>query len=280
MQVIYSPITWCGGKVWLFDKLLKLVRGKQILEPFLGGGSIALNFAIRNFKVYGSDINMQLVNYFWNKINHGYEKIKKIAIHILDTHNHIELKNKLQAYQNNTSFDLENAAMFFLKNRLSYSGIMNNFHIRQFKKINGVYKAFRKGRPTNLFPNFPANRGGHPISVDDNKFKNISVQCHDFSELLISYPGDFAYCDPPYIDQESVYGCEFDHDKLYQILKNRQNWALSYPDNEKVQRMYRGFDKIKVKRALGKRGGNQNELLILSPDIAIRHRINELAGVA
>ena len=67
-KVISSPLRYPGGKRWLFTTLLPFIPEctKEMVSPFLGGGAIELNMALRGVKVYGYDTFEPLVN-FWNR---------------------------------------------------------------------------------------------------------------------------------------------------------------------------------------------------------------------
>ena len=79
----------------------------------------------------------------------------------------------------------------------------------------------------------------------------------DFEDFLNDYPG-YVYCDPPYVDAESVYyfkrGQSFDHHRFAEVLKSRESgWLLSYNDHPLVRELYAGYqmDRFKVEWTSG-----------------------------
>jgi site-specific DNA-adenine methylase len=108
----------------------------------------------------------------------------------------------------------------------------------------------------------------------------LSVEMVDFREAFERHPLMFAYLDPPYIlegKKECYYGekgilhSQFDHDALFEILKDRPNWIMSYGDHPTVRAMYKGFQMISPSWKYGcSNDKSSRELLIYSKDLSPR----------
>ena len=75
----------------------------------------------------------------------------------------------------------------------------------------------------------------------------VSVDWLDFEEAFERYPRHFMYLDPPYWNEQALYGQRgdahqgFDHERLCELLKRRRaGWMLSYNDSPRVRELYDG----------------------------------------
>jgi len=173
-------LRWAGGKSWMIESVKQLMpqNYNSYHEPFVGGGSVFINVG-RNKKSFISDVNAELINfYFQVKMN-------------LD-----QLLNKIGEYSNNkTSFyeirsslsltDTEAAARFYYLNRLCF---------------NGLYRVNKIGR-------FNVPYGYRNIDLIDlegfynlrDRLNNTILLCADFEDSLDRVvEGDFVFIDPPY----------------------------------------------------------------------------------
>ena len=67
--IYFSPLVYPGGKAWLIPRLLDIVKAcpdrnsegvpREMVEPFCGGASVGLNFALRHCTVHASDVNLK-----------------------------------------------------------------------------------------------------------------------------------------------------------------------------------------------------------------------------
>ena len=91
-KVISSPLTYWGGKRWLFKTLLPLIPEgtTEIFSPFLGGGSIEINLAHRGYTVHAYDNYAPLVN-FWQHWLNDPEAVRLAVYELLSLYNHDEL---------------------------------------------------------------------------------------------------------------------------------------------------------------------------------------------
>ena len=244
-----SPLRYPGGKTRAVPVLRQYLpkKLKRLVSPFLGGGSLELSCAADGIEVYAADAFELLVN-FWH---YAKEHPGVLADRVK---NYFPLKRSrfysLQKRIVTMKDDLDKAAIFFVLNRASFSGIT----------LSGGMSA---GHPR--FTKSAIQR------LRDFRAPKLSIDCADFKDTLVEYPDDFLYLDPPYANGQRLYGKTgdmhegFDHEGLSALLRNRTGWILSYNDHPDVRKMYEGFDIITPDWQYGmSRNKASNELLILN----------------
>ncbi|MCA9450255.1 MAG: DNA adenine methylase, partial [Candidatus Omnitrophica bacterium] len=148
----------------------------------------------------------------------------------------------------------QKAAIFFALNRASFSGTGLS---------GGCPKKMERFTPSSI------------DFLRTFQCQNLSVDLADFHQSLDLHQDEFAYLDPPYIGPQSgLYGqsgnCHdgFDHHGLAEILRDRDNWVLSYDDHSLVQDLYQGHLCVRPTWRYGMNSSkDSNELLIFSGDL-------------
>ena len=205
-----------------------------MVSPFLGGGSIELYCASQNITVYGSDAYEELIN-FWIQVKNDANGLHDIVM------SYLPMTKKKFLGLRSSYWDCEDlikrAAWFYILTRSSYgaTGIVINSGSYKRDGIRRVYS----NQTMNLLSNFNAT--------------NLHVAKLDYKDALNKHQNMFAYLDPPYYKtSKSYYGkdgdlhIEFDHIKLADILKTRDNWVLSYDSHPSIIDMYKDFEIIEV----------------------------------
>ena len=249
-----SLLRYPGGKSRAVSIILPYIPEgtTEICSPFFGGGSVELALMAKRVSIFGSDLFAPLVNFWQQVIKHPKELADRVQKYFPLSHTKFyTLQKEYVTIQNK----LEQAAVFYVINRCSFSGIMT----------------FQSG----VSP-------GHPrftqSSIDKlRNFRSIGLKVRkmDYKDSLRKYKNMMAYLDPPYlIENNNLYGYKgslhknFDHIKLAEILCKRGNWILSYNKCPQVEEMY-SYAKIltpKWRHSMSKKKKVQ-ELLIISPDI-------------
>jgi len=243
-----SPLRYPGGKF----RAVKSIRQyfpediRELAAPFLGGGNVELACAADGMKVYGADAFGPLIN-FWKQVQNDpvlvTERVK----------NHFPLERKqFYAFQKRF-FDMEDpveqAAVFFVLNRSSFSG------------------ATLSGGMSQGHPRFnrPAIK-----RLRNFRSRNLSVCCADYRSTIRKHPDKFLYLDPPYANNERLYGKQgslhkrLNHEELAEELKQRSGWALSYNDDPLILKVYGQYRIEFVQCTYGMSNGKQSyELLIM-----------------
>lgn len=140
--------------------------------------------------------------------------------------------------------------MYFVLNRCSFSG----------STLSG-----------GMSPNHPRFTKKSIEKIRNFKAKNLKIECLEFKESINRHPNTFLYCDPPYYIENYLYGKngnihkDFDHKGLYEILKKRKGWVLSYNNCEYIRELYKDYKFVFPKWAYGmSKDKESKEILILN----------------
>ena len=218
-----SPLPYPGGKTRA-RHIIKhhLPKGiKEMISPFCGGASFELHCAADGIKVHAYDLYRDLIAW-WQLVKKDPEglalAVKKYYPVDSDLFWHCH-----NTY-NQTSDPYDKVAKFFIVQKCSYSAF-------------GFAKAwYSKGMSLDNVEDI-ATFNAPNIEFDCKHFKN-SLQQHEC----------FAYLDPPYmVKNGNYYGKQgklhkqFDHLALAEILKQRDNWILSYNRCPEIEALYHGY---------------------------------------
>ena len=214
-----APLRCMGGKHYARRHILPLIpRTGPVVSPFLGGGAIELALASEGIPVYGSDIDMRLINFF-QCIQTDAAQVKSLAysytggVDRLEKPQFQELKYLLS---NNGVNRFEAAALFWLFNTYSMYGM--NLRYGESKKRASIE---RITTPPTCF------------SVEHLDYRDALAKHHDLT----------AYLDPPYYGIPHYYEDvpaweEQDHADLAAILCERTaTWVLSYDSHPRVREL-------------------------------------------
>ena len=184
-------LKWVGGKATIMDFILgALPKGKRLVEPFVGSGSVFLNSDYPEYLL--ADTNADLINLFnltkndpdalcdelfriWHMPDVRCEKVYYL------------LREELNASP--FSPHPRHCALFLYLNRFGYNGLCRYSKGNKFNVPFGWYKEM---------PLMPVER----IQSFSKKAreKNAEFLCQDFAETMrMLREGDVVYCDPPYM---------------------------------------------------------------------------------
>ena len=249
-----SPLRYPGGKTRGVDFISRFIPKNldKLLSPFIGGGSVELNIAAKGTKVIGYDVFNPLVEFWQSVLNNPIELTKEVQkFYPLSR----ELFYKLQNTQNDHAEKIKRAAIYFVLNRASFSG------------------STLSGGMSPEHPRFTLNSIERLAGFFN---PNLDVNLLDFRESLTKHPYAFAYLDPPYMVKSSLYGRKgdahksFDHIALFNLLKDRLNWLLSYNDCDEIRQLYEGFHIVTPNWKYGMSNDkNSKEVLIFSKNFQI-----------
>lgn len=255
--MIKSPLRYPGGKSRAVSILYQFVPigTKELCSPFFGGGSFEIYCAQKGIRVYGYDDFQPLVD-FWQCLLKDPDKLADAV------EKYYPLKKedfyKLQKIHIESQNNLERATIFYVLNRTSFSGSTLSGGMAS----GGLYDnpRFTKSSITRL-RNF--------------KINNLTVKQMDFRKSIPTHNDMLLYLDPPYLIENKLYGRkgdlhrDFDHEGLFEILKKRDKWILSYNDSKEVKDLYADFYNENPEWSYGMSiNKSSRELIILSNDIA------------
>jgi len=259
-----SPLRYAGGKskaIGLILSHLPKLKNKKVISPFFGGGSFELCLSQElDIEVIGYDIFGLLVN-FWNILIHKkdefIEYLKKFEITETEfTYNRHVLLNywdKIKptdlVYNTKTKVELKESDLTLL----------DDDHVLQ-----AVYYYY------NMTLSYGPMFLGWPSSNEINKakferrieklgkmnFKNLSVTCKDFEQVLEMHKDDFLFLDPPYyLEGDSkmfkgmypncnfaIHHNNFNHNRLAELLKeHRGGFLITYNNCSAIREMYKDY---------------------------------------
>lgn len=244
MKSLKTPLRYPGGKSRAVQKLAQylpdLYNYSEFREPFLGGGSVALEITKRypGIIVWVNDLYEPLIN-FWQQLQmFGPE----LTYHILQFRNScpdpgsakqlFDISKTILNDPRTGSF--ERAVRFYIVNKCSFSGLTesssfsaqasnNNFSVRGIEKLPEYSKLISKWRITNY---------SYDYLMDGNK-------------------GSFMYLDPPYDIKDNLYGNKgsmhkrFDHDKFAADCDNNDmDMMVSYNSSQLVKERFKNWKAI------------------------------------
>ena len=231
----YKTLFWYpGSKVLAVPTISKLIPTeiKEMVSPFLGGGSLELWLSARGTKVYAYDKNEQLINLWKHIISDGLS-LSFLSKKILNELSRDKLIEQIELNKDHKD-NLIRASYFYLKQCLSWNGQTNSKSIGHYEIIDRF--AFYKKKNGNL-----GEKLTRFTRVENFYNPNLIIkEAIDFEKSLEKHKDLFAYLDPPYdCGKSKHYGVRFDHKRLAEILTSRKSpFLLSYYDTNLIQKLY------------------------------------------
>ena len=243
IKSLKTPLRYPGGKSRALVKLLQflpdLSRVKEYREPFLGGGSVALEITKRypNIEVWVNDLYWPLYN-FWCELQHNGHELEKELSNLKGVHCNQDSARCLfsemrDVINDKTKTDLERAVAFYVVNKCSFSGLTesssfsaqasdSNFSMRGIEKLPGY---------SEIISNWHINGYSYEYLMRED--------IHD---------GIFMYLDPPYDIKDNLYGKKgsmhkgFDHDKFAEdCSQSKIDQLISYNSDQLVKDRFTGL---------------------------------------
>lgn len=221
LKSLKTPLRYPGGKSRALSKLLQYVpdlKGyKEYREPFLGGGSVALEVSkrYRHLDIWVNDLYEPLYN-FWKELQHDGKRLQDILTELKYRHPDPSSAKKLfldaKEYLSNPNLtgsfppyneSIWRAVAFYVVNKCSFSGLTESSSFSKQASesnfsLNGISKLY-----------------DYSVLIGNWKITNLS-----YEQLLTDNKDTFTYLDPPYEIGSNLYGKRgsmhksFDHDKF------------------------------------------------------------------
>ena len=240
-KALKTPLRYPGGKSRALSKLFQylpdLSQVKEYREPFLGGGSVALEITKRypKMNIWVNDLYEPLTN-FWKTLQDDgykmYKRLQELKSRYPDQGSARGLFLEAKDLVNDDSVSpLYRACAFYVINKCSFSGLSesssfsrqasdSNFSMRGIDKLPGY---------TTLIQNWKITNGR-------------------YQELLTDDKSIFTYLDPPYDIGSNLYGRKgnmhksFDHDAFATICDRFIGPQLvSYNSSQLVKERFQGW---------------------------------------
>jgi DNA adenine methylase len=280
MKALKTPLRYPGGK----SKAIKTLSPwfpktiSEYREPFIGGGSIAIEITKSNpdIPVWINDLYIPLYNFWVQLRDRGEElseRVREEKQRTLDegdkdkvTASAKELFNKYKE-EIDTYDDFEKAVAFFIMNKCSFSGLTEN-------------STFSQSASNSNFSLVGADKlAQFSKLIKDWKITNI-----DYSEVMKEHGSSdtFIFLDPPYDIKDFLYGKNremhksFDHNRFADDVYNCvHKFMITYNVNDKLKELYKNYNlkewKLRYSMAhRGDKGTDENiktELLVTNYSI-------------
>ena len=279
VKALKTPIRYPGGK----SKAIKTLSQwyPQIIseyrEPFIGGGSIAIDVTKANpdTPVWINDLYVPLYNFWVQLRDRGQdlsEGVREQKEKMLERGTQDEkdkfAKDLFNKYANelDTYDDFRKAVAFFIMNKCSYSGLTEN-------------STFSRTAANSNFSLVGADK----LSQFSELIKKWKITNIDYSEVM-NAPGEdvFVFLDPPYDIKDFLYGKDremhksFDHDKFANdVYKCPHKFMITYNVNDRLLELYKDYhlEYWKLRYSMVHRGDKntqdnvKTELLVTNYDI-------------
>jgi DNA adenine methylase len=256
-----SPLRYPGGKTRackIIDKIINknfnLNLFDTLISPFFGGGSFEFYFQNKyKYKLIVNDKFIPLYN-FWKEVKINKDELctelKKIKT---VTKEDFANYRKTILELNDT---LQQSIQYFIINRCSFSGAT----------LSG---GFSKEASTKRYTNSSIDR------IEALDFSFIDIHNLDFEHFINNNLNDksLIFLDPPYyLDKKSkLYGNNgdmhetFDHERLFNVIKTKKNWIITYNNCDYIKNMYKDYIIIEVDWSYGmNKSKTSSEIIILS----------------
>ena len=237
-----TPLRYPGGKSRAVSKLFQFIPNlsdyTEYREPFLGGGSVAIEVSKRypHLKIWVNDLYEPLYN-FWRQIQNNGEEIKDKLIEYKSLYPNPDKARGLfveskELVNDQTLDSLDRAVRFYIVNKCSFSGLTENSSFSQQASI------------SNFSMNGIEKLTGYQEMITNWKFTNES-----YEQLLSDDRSVFIYLDPPYEIKDNLYGGKggtmhkrFDHDEFaIQCDRYASSQLVSYNSDQIIRDRFDGL---------------------------------------
>ena len=230
-----TPLRYPGGKSRAIVKLLQylpdLSQVKEFREPFLGGGSVALEITKRypNIEIWVNDLYEPLAN-FWQILQHDGEKLQDDLKKIKEKYNTPDLARDIftrskEYLSTEETEDFRRAVSFYIVNKCSFSGLTES-------------SSFSKQASESNF----SISGIERLMEYSELIEGWKITNDTYESLLTDQKNVFVYLDPPYDIKIPIYGKRgamhkyFDHDKFaYDCDNHTATMLISYNSSQVVR---------------------------------------------
>ena len=237
-----TPLRYPGGKSRALSKLFQFIPNlsdyTEYREPFLGGGSVAIEVSKRypHLKIWVNDLYEPLYN-FWRQIQNNGEEIKDKLIEYKSLYPNPDKARGLfveskELVNDQTLDSLDRAVRFYIVNKCSFSGLTENSSFSQQASI------------SNFSMNGIEKLTGYQEMITNWKFTNES-----YEQILSDDRSVFIYLDPPYEIKDNLYGGKggtmhkrFDHDEFaIQCDRYASSQLVSYNSDQIIRDRFDGW---------------------------------------
>ena len=236
-----TPLRYPGGKSRALSKLFQFIPDlkdyTEFREPFLGGGSVAIEIGKRypHIDIWVNDLYEPLYN-FWKVLQSDGQKLRDILIQLKQRHSDpssakqlfLDAKDYLAKPVGNS---IDRAVSFYVVNKCSFSGLTES-------------SAFSKqASESNFSVNGIEKLPEYSLMIKKWKITNLS-----YEHMLSDEEETYIYLDPPYEIKSNLYGRKgdmhkgFDHDEFATVCdKSTSPILISYNSSQLIRDRFDGW---------------------------------------
>ncbi len=236
-----TPLRYPGGKSRALSKLFQFIPDlkdyTEFREPFLGGGSVAIEIGKRypHIDIWVNDLYEPLYN-FWKVLQSDGQKLRDILIQLKQRHSDpssakqlfLDAKDYLAKPVGNS---IDRAVSFYVVNKCSFSGLTEN-------------SAFSKqASESNFSVNGIEKLPEYSLMIKKWKITNLS-----YEHMLSDEEETYIYLDPPYEIKSNLYGRKgdmhkgFNHDEFATVCdKSTSPILISYNSSQLIRDRFDGW---------------------------------------
>ena len=250
-----SPLRYPGGKTRACKTLDEIINEKGfdksvVISPFFGGGSFEF-FLCNKYgsKLIVNDKFKPLIS-FWKSVQTRKVELCSELRKLLNVVSKSIFSTMRDTIMEDTD-DFIQGYKYFVINRCSFSGatLSGGFSTESSKK---------------RFTESSIKRT-EDLNLDDVEFHNL-----DFETFLKGKKG-LIFLDPPYYlnENSNLYGKNgdmhenFNHEKLFQVLKKRKNWIMTYNDCDYIRDLYKNYEIREVKWSYGMNASKESSEIVI-----------------
>lgn len=265
-------LKWAGGKFKLVEQIeQRLPKGKRLVEPFIGAGTVFLNSNFDHYLL--NDINPDLINLFKIVKKTPHKFIKDAKKYFQPEYNNPEAYYGLRAQFNESDNIYLRALLFLYMNRYGFNGLC------RYNKSGGFNVPFGRYQQ----PYFPEKELLH----FSKKAKNATFTCLSYKKIFKRLKeGDVVYCDPPYaplsesasFNAYATGGFSADDQKSLAKLANKSSYPIliSNHDTPFTELLYQAAecDFISVSRTISSKATQRKavrEVFAFFPAVTDQH---------
>jgi|TARA_Y100000385_G_scaffold79711_1_gene81233 DNA adenine methylase len=250
-----SPLRYPGGKTRACKTLDEIINEKGfdksvVISPFFGGGSFEF-FLCNKYgsKLIVNDKFKPLIS-FWKSVQTRKVELCSELRKLLNVVSKSIFSTMRDTIMEDTD-DFIQGYKYFVINRCSFSGatLSGGFSTESSKK---------------RFTESSIKRT-EDLNLNDVEFHNL-----DFETFLKGKKG-LIFLDPPYYlnENSNLYGKNgdmhenFNHEKLFQVLKKRKNWIMTYNNCDYIRDLYKNYEIREVKWSYGMNASKESSEIVI-----------------
>jgi DNA adenine methylase len=253
-----TPIRYAGGKTRAIKHIIPYFPKdlKNVISPFMGGGSLEVYLTNLDINVHGFDIFKPLVTFWDEMINDNKNFVNFLKTIEPTADNYKVIKDKLINWDYTQEMLKDWKTDFYVRENpitLTPVEIASYYYFNH----NTSYGPGYLGWASSVYLTQPK----WDKMIDDiSKFdgSKLQVSQSDFSNVISTHPSDFIYLDPPYYmgkDSDNkmhaaiypmknipVHHEGFNHELLRDLLHSHKGkFIMSYNNCETIREYYKDF---------------------------------------